>query len=120
MHEKIKSSIYGFIIGDILGVPVEFYKRSYLKENPITDMVNNRHRGTTIGFYSDDSAMTLCTMKGIIDNPNVFDSRLHKSIMDNLKRNNIPAVPYLANIAIFLDISIDELIGLTDQIRKNR
>ena len=83
MHEKIKSSIYGFIIGDILGVPVEFYKRSYLKENPITDMVNNKHRGTTIGFYSDDSAMTLCTMKGIIDNPNVFDSRLHKSIMDN-------------------------------------
>lgn len=45
---------------------------------------------------------------------------VHKSIMDNLKRNNIPAVPYLANIAIFLDISIDELIGLTDQIRKNR
>jgi len=40
--------------------------------------------------------------------------------MDNLKRNNIPAVPYLANIAIFLDISIDELIGLSDQIRKNR
>ena len=45
---------------------------------------------------------------------------VHKSIMDNLKRNNIPAVPYLANIAIFLDISIDELIGLSDQIRKNR
>ena len=45
---------------------------------------------------------------------------VHKSIMDNLKRNNIPAVPYLANIAIFLDISIDVFIGLTDQIRKNR
>lgn len=81
MHEKIKSSIYGFIIGDILGVPVEFYERSYLKENPITDMVNNKHRGTTIGFYSDDSAMTLCTMKGIIDSPNVFDNRLHKNLL---------------------------------------
>lgn len=34
---------------------MEFYERSYLKENPITDMVNNKHRGTTIGFYSDDS-----------------------------------------------------------------
>lgn len=70
MHEKIRSSIHGFIIGDILGVPVEFYERTYLKENPITDMINNKYRSTTIGFYSDDSAMTLCTMKGIIDNPN--------------------------------------------------
>ncbi|MBQ6252466.1 helix-turn-helix domain-containing protein [Ruminococcus sp.] len=44
---------------------------------------------------------------------------VHKSVMDNLKRNCIPAVDKLANIAIFLNISVDELIGLTEQVRRN-
>ncbi len=37
---------------------------------------------------------------------------VHKSVMDNLKRNSAPAIDIIANIAIFLNISIDELIGL--------
>lgn len=45
---------------------------------------------------------------------------IHKSVMDNLKRSSIPAIDILVNIAIFLDISIDELIGLTEQVRKTR
>lgn len=45
---------------------------------------------------------------------------VHKSIMDNLKRNSIPAVDTLANIAIFLNISVDELIGLTEQVRNRK
>lgn len=42
---------------------------------------------------------------------------VHKSLIDNLKRNSIPSVDKLANIAVFLNISIDELIGLT--VRNN-
>ena len=45
---------------------------------------------------------------------------IHKSVMDNLKRNSIPAIDILVNIAIFLDITIDELIGLTEKVRKTR
>ena len=63
----IKASIYGFVIGDILGVPVEFSKREYLENNPITDMIENKDRRTTIGYWSDDTAMTLCGMQSIID-----------------------------------------------------
>ena len=33
--------------------------------------------------------------------------------------NCIPSVDRLVNIAIFLNISVDELIGLTEQVRKN-
>lgn len=40
--------------------------------------------------------------------------------MDNLKRNSIPAIDILANIAIFLNISVDELIGLTEKVRKTK
>lgn len=45
---------------------------------------------------------------------------VHKSIMDNLKRNCIPAVEIIAKIAIFLNISVDELIGLTEQVRNRQ
>lgn len=33
-----KSGIYGLIIGDAMGVPVEFTSREDRKKNPITDM----------------------------------------------------------------------------------
>lgn len=40
--------------------------------------------------------------------------------MDNLKRNSIPAVDILVNIAIFLNISVDDLIGLTEQLKNKQ
>ena len=45
---------------------------------------------------------------------------VHKSVMDNLKRNSIPAVDILVNIAIFLNISVDDLIGLTEQLKNKQ
>lgn len=35
---KVKDGIIGLIIGDALGVPVEFTSREALKEDPVTDM----------------------------------------------------------------------------------
>lgn len=78
----IKSSMYGFIIGDVLGVPVEFSKREYLENNPITDMIENKGRRTTIGYWSDDTAMTLCGMQSIIDKDKVdYTDLLDKYLM---------------------------------------
>ncbi len=33
------ATIMGLVIGDALGVPVEFASRDELKENPVTDMI---------------------------------------------------------------------------------
>src|SRR5574344_1181159 len=78
----IKSSIYGFIIGDILGVPVEFSKREYLENSIITEMIENKKRGTSIGFWSDDTAMTLCGIQSIIDKNKVdYTDLLDKYLM---------------------------------------
>lgn len=65
--ENIKASFYGYIIGDILGVPVEFSKREKLKENPVTDMIVTNRIYTRLGFWSDDTAMTLCAIKSITE-----------------------------------------------------
>ena len=59
------NAIYGLAIGDALGVPVEFKSRKILAQNPVTDMVDGyRPKGT----YSDDTAMTLCTLASLHEN----------------------------------------------------
>ena len=85
MKDKIKASLYGFIVGDALGVPVEFKSRESLKQNPIIDMEDNISRGTTKGYWSDDTAMTLCTMQSIIDMEEL-NYELHDSMMKNYRK----------------------------------
>ena len=53
-----------------------------------------------------------CKERNISVNEFCRKCNVHKSVMDNLKRNSIPSIDTIANIAIFLDITIDELIGL--------
>lgn len=82
MKNIVESSIYGFIVGDALGVPVEFMSREKLKDNKVTGMLENKYRNTIKGYWSDDTAMTLCTMKSLIDMKE-FDFDVHESMMKN-------------------------------------
>ena len=64
--EVIKASILGFIVGDALGVPVEFESRDYLKNNPILTMEEYGTHYQPKGTWSDDSSMVLATMMAIV------------------------------------------------------
>lgn len=81
----IKSGLYGFIVGDALGVPVEFMSRDKLKENSVSEMLENISRNTTKGYWSDDTAMTLCTMQSLIEMDELNFS-IHDSMMKNYRR----------------------------------
>ena len=83
---KIRGSLYGFIVGDALGVPVEFFNRLSLIRNPIADMINNDNRRTSIGFWSDDTAMTLCTLQSIIDNNGINYLDIMNKFLDWLEK----------------------------------
>lgn len=39
MKQKIYNTLYGAIVADALGVPVEFKDRALLKKKPVTDMM---------------------------------------------------------------------------------
>lgn len=73
------NGIMGFIIGDALGVPLEFKKRDLFKNNKVTDMISSDRVGAK-GIWSDDSSMVIATMKSIIDNKGKIN---YESIMDN-------------------------------------
>lgn len=66
LNMKVKDGIIGFIVGDALGVPVEFESGEYLEENPVTGMMGNGVHSQPKGTWSDDSAMTLATMHSIV------------------------------------------------------
>lgn len=64
---KVKDGIIGLVVGDALGVPVEFSGRESLRENPVTGMMGGGTYGMPAGTWSDDSSMVLATMASIVN-----------------------------------------------------
>lgn len=73
---KIYDGIMGLVVGDALGIPVEFKKRDTYK---ITDMTGYGTYNQPPGTWSDDSSMTLATLESI--------GRLGKIDCDDIMRN---------------------------------
>lgn len=70
--EAAKNSLLSFVLGDVLGTPVQFIQRKnlqeYLSEYSYEELVKKRENITPpFGFWSDDTSMTLCTMASIIE-----------------------------------------------------
>lgn len=61
----IKDSLYGFVIGDAMGVPLEFMSREKLNQHPVTKMIGDGSHNLPKGVWSDDTSMTLATMDSI-------------------------------------------------------
>lgn len=61
----IKDALYGFVIGDAMGVPLEFMSREELTRNPVTKMIDGGSHNLPKGIRSDDTSMTLATMDSI-------------------------------------------------------
>ncbi len=64
----IKDSLYGFAIGDAMGVPIEFENRDKLKNNLVTSMLGYGSYDVPKGTWSDDTSMTLATIDSLINN----------------------------------------------------
>ena len=56
-------AVLGLVVGDALGVPVEFKSRAELKANPVTDMIGYGTHNQPAGSWSDDSSMAIATME---------------------------------------------------------
>lgn len=64
---KVKDGIIGLVIGDALGVPVEFKYRETLQEHPVTGMIGWGTYNKEPGTWSDDTSMTIATMASIVN-----------------------------------------------------
>lgn len=69
--DKILGGLCGAIVGDALGVPVEFKTRDEVRRNPITGMRGSGTFNLPPGSWSDDSSLLLCTAESLL---NGFDT----------------------------------------------
>lgn len=67
---KRKRALWGFIIGDAYGVPMEFMERDTFK---VHDMIGFGCWDVPAGTWSDDSAMTLITIEQLIHDTSFAD-----------------------------------------------
>lgn len=65
MISIVQSGLFGLAIGDALGVPVEFESRSYLKENPVSEMIAYGTHYQPLGTWSDDSSLAFCLAESL-------------------------------------------------------
>ena len=71
--DKILGGLFGQGVGDALGVPVEFKKRSWLRENPVKDYLGYLCWNQPPGTFFDDSSMMYCTAESLADEYSIKD-----------------------------------------------
>lgn len=64
-EQRIVGGILGVVVGDALGLPVQFLPREEVRENPITEMTGYGTFDTPPGTWSDDSSLTLCLLESL-------------------------------------------------------
>ncbi len=70
--ERILGGLWGAVVGDALGVPVEFQSRAQVQRNPVADLRGHGTYNQPKGTWSDDSSLMLCTLDSLLEHP--FDT----------------------------------------------
>ncbi|SKA85435.1 ADP-ribosylglycohydrolase [Prosthecobacter debontii] len=66
-QQRSLGGLYGSLIGDALGVPVEFKPRADRVRDPVTGMRDYGTHGQPAGTWSDDGALLLCSVESLIE-----------------------------------------------------
>lgn len=90
--------ILGFVVGDVLGVPVEFVSRENLRKNPVKEMREFGTYNQPIGTWSDDTSMTLATMDSIIENGMINCEDIMFKFSEWMNNDKYTATDYLFDI----------------------
>lgn len=73
MKQQLYGGVFGFCVGDALGVPVEFTSRLDRKKDPVQEMRAYGTHHQYFGTWSDDSSLTLCLIDSLIKGYNISD-----------------------------------------------
>lgn len=68
-RDKIAGAIYGFAIGDAMGATTEFMSDEQIKSTfgKVTDIIGGGWLGLKAGEVTDDTQMSICVMKAIME-----------------------------------------------------
>lgn len=66
MRNIWKDGIFGVVVGDALGCPVQFETREEVAEHPIRGMRGHGTFNLPAGSWTDDSSLTLALLESIV------------------------------------------------------
>lgn len=79
IEDKMRAGILGFVVGDALGVPIEFLDRKVLEGNIVKNMIGYGSHKVPKGTWSDDTSLMIATMDSIKETNNIdFDDIMQK------------------------------------------
>jgi len=67
LRDRILGGLWGSLVGDALGVPVEFKDRAIVQANPVTGMREYGTHRQPKGTWSDDGALIFCTTDSLVN-----------------------------------------------------
>lgn len=78
-RDRVLGSFLGLSMGDALGASTEFRPRSFLQQNPVSDIRGGGTWGLKPGQWTDDTSMALCSAVSLILNGdfNPYDQMVH-------------------------------------------
>ncbi len=65
-RDRILGGLWGSLVGDALGVPVEFKDRATVQADPVREMRGFGSHRQPAGTWSDDSSLLLCSAESLI------------------------------------------------------
>lgn len=65
-RDRILGGLWGSLVGDALGVPVEFRDRATVQADPVKDMRGFGSHQQPAGTWSDDSSLLLCAAESLV------------------------------------------------------
>lgn len=66
-QQRILGGLYGSLVGDALGVPVEFAPRLARQKDPVIGMRGGGSHGQAAGTWSDDGSLLLCSAESLVE-----------------------------------------------------
>lgn len=86
------NGMMGVVMGDVLGMPVQFVPREELKNAPITQVEGYGTYNMPPGTWSDDSSMAIATLDSIRDNKRIdYDDIMTRFVKWTLEGQYTPA-----------------------------
>jgi ADP-ribosyl-[dinitrogen reductase] hydrolase len=67
--DRVLGGLWGAVVGDALGVPVEFSNRAARQRDPVTNLRGQGTHYQPKGTWSDDSSLMLCTVESLLAHP---------------------------------------------------
>ncbi len=76
-RERALGGLWGAVVGDALGLPVEFASRKERKKDPVTGMRGYGAHHHPPGTWSDDASLILCTVESLLHGFDLRDMGQH-------------------------------------------